>query len=355
MKSFIIVVMGVLALVAFLFGDVEATNAQSTDCLFTNPDFTSGGGGWTLGAGVEQEATYAGMPNFSTVGQNIQFIYGDYILEVNVVIWKDPETEISSTDFGNLVTLYYQFPADGTWTRLEPGDVPFARFANADPEVLTKVTFTAHIYSPSNTWGVFTIFALVSAPVEGVSGIGLEYACLERAVPVSGGGGGGNNCDELLPCGPLPWALPSLPDLSSPTPLPTSVSNPTGVPTDTSGFLIIPTSTPAFDVSEMNDAMGTLQAYANGTAYPIVDLQGTPYNSANELATLTANTSTAFGYARGLADISFGPLTPLVTFTFTAIFTFLFFNTFKFLFPMIIAVFGVIRKIVQLILDFLPF
>lgn len=165
------------------------------------------------------------------------------------------------------------------------------------------------------------------------------------------------NCDPYLPCGPLPWSLPSLPDLSSPTPLPAQAISGPGTPTATavSSGLIIATSTPPFDVSDLNEGMSTLSAIANATSVTVYDLSGTPFNSTNELATLTANTSTAFGYARGLADISFGPLTPLVTFMFTAIFTFLTFNVIGFLFPIVMAVLGFIRKVVQLVLDFLPF
>jgi hypothetical protein len=166
------------------------------------------------------------------------------------------------------------------------------------------------------------------------------------------------DCDPLLPCGPLPWSLPSLPDLASPTALPVANISPgMGTPTATpvSSGMILPSATPAFDVSGLNDGMGTLQAIANSTSIPINDLNGTPFSSGGALATLTANTSDAFGYVRGLNDISFGPLTPLVTMMFTAALLFLVFNVGNFLLPLVMALFGVFRKIVGLILDFLPF
>lgn len=166
------------------------------------------------------------------------------------------------------------------------------------------------------------------------------------------------DCDPYLPCGPLPWALPSLPDLASPTALPVANINPgMGTPTATpvSSGMILPSATPAFDVSGLNNGMTTLQAIANSTSIPINDINGTPYNTGGSLATLTANTSDVFGYVRGISDISFGPLTPLVTMMFTAMGLFLVFNIGNFLLPLIMALFGVFRKIVSLILDFLPF
>lgn len=165
------------------------------------------------------------------------------------------------------------------------------------------------------------------------------------------------NCDPYLPCGPLPWSLPSLPDLSSPTALPAQAASGPGTPTATavSSGLIIATSTPPFSVDELNNSVGTLQALANATSMPIYDLTGTPVNTDQSIATLTANTSTAFSYIRGLSSISFGPLTPLVTLTFTAIFLFIAFNIVGFLFPFVMAIFGVIRKAVELVLEFLPF
>lgn len=165
------------------------------------------------------------------------------------------------------------------------------------------------------------------------------------------------DCDPLLPCGPLPWQLPSLPDLASPTALPVYSGLPAGTATATSvsSGMILPSATPAFDVSGLNDGMGTLQAIANSTSVPINGLDGTPFDSGGSLATLTANTSDVFGYVRGLNDISFGPLTPLVTMMFTAALLFLVFNVGNFLLPLVMALFGVFRKIITMILDFLPF
>lgn len=190
------------------------------------------------------------------------------------------------------------------------------------------------------------------------------------------------NCDPLLPCGPLPWQLPSLPDLQSPSPFPTvavvatgststptqtASSTPTALPTSTPmptftpfptltpypTFTLLPTWTPFVDVAQIGNAVGTLNALVASTDIPVYDLTGTPVTMAN-LDDIASNTGTAFGYVRGLANVNFGPLTPLVVFAFTALFIFILVNIAGIVMPIAIAVFGVIRKIIELILDFIP-
>lgn len=69
---------------------------------------------------------------------------------------------------------------------------------------------------------------------------------------------------------------------------------------------------------------------------------------------LSDNTASIFGYARGLSEVNFGSLSPLITFLFTSLLIFIFVKTVLFLLPVFAALFGVIRKIVELILDFIP-
>ncbi len=169
------------------------------------------------------------------------------------------------------------------------------------------------------------------------------------------------NCDPYLPCGPLPWSLPSLPDLQSPTPIPTMIftviaptPTPGGTPQPTNTPFVIPTYTPFVDTGTLAGGIATLNAMIGSTDIPITNFSGTPValSSLNDIA---ANTGTAFGYIRGLAEVNFGPLTPLVIFGFTSLFVFFFVNVAGFLIPLIAAVFGVIRKIIELILGFMPF
>lgn len=190
------------------------------------------------------------------------------------------------------------------------------------------------------------------------------------------------DCDPYLPCGPLPWQLPSLPDLQSPTPFPTIVSVATGStatatssPTNTATplptatpmatftqfptltlyptFTPLPTWTPFLDTGELYDAAGTLNAMVEATNIPINDLNGTPVNM-NTVTDLADNTSNIFNYARGLSEVNFGSLSPLVTFMFVALLIFIFIRTITFLLPVFMALFGLIRKIIELIMEFVP-
>jgi hypothetical protein len=129
------------------------------------------------------------------------------------------------------------------------------------------------------------------------------------------------------------------------TPFPTLTPYPT--------FTQLPTWTPFVDTSQIGNAVGTLNALVGSTNIPVYDLTGTPV-ALTDLDGIASNTSTAFGYVRGLADVNFGPLTPLVVFGFTALFLFILVNIAGIVMPIAIAVFGVIRKIIELILDFIP-
>lgn len=179
------------------------------------------------------------------------------------------------------------------------------------------------------------------------------------------------DCDPYLPCGPLPWQLPSLPDLQSPTPFPTPAvvatgaltpsatptltPTPTPFPTSTPAPTItpFPTFTPFVDTIPIGDSLGTLNAVMAATAIPVYDINGTPVNS-NSFDDLADNTGTAFGYARGLSAVNFGTLSPLISFMFTSLFTFLFVRILLLLLPIFIAVWGFIRKLIELIMEFVP-
>lgn len=167
-------------------------------------------------------------------------------------------------------------------------------------------------------------------------------------------------CDPYLPCGPLPWSLPSLPDLQSPTPIPTMIftavpptPTPGGTPVPTSTPFVIPTYTPFVDTGTLNSSLGTLQAMVNATAIPVYNLTGTPVSMSN-INSLTSNIGTAFNYARGLAGVNFGALTPLVLFIFTGISIFLLVRILLILLPIFAAIWGVFRKIIDFILGFIP-
>lgn len=191
------------------------------------------------------------------------------------------------------------------------------------------------------------------------------------------------DCDPLLPCGPIPWALPSFPDLRSPTPFPTVVvvatggtitpsatptvtTTPTPLPTATTmptwtpfpTLTPYPTWTPFMDsvtIPELDDALeyiNTLEAMLAATAIPINDINGTPV-SMDTVTDLSENIPTVFDYAYGLSEVNFGVLTPLVVFMFVALVVFLFINMFKFFFLPIVVLIGLMRRIGDLIMQFI--
>lgn len=168
-----------------------------------------------------------------------------------------------------------------------------------------------------------------------------------------------NTCGNGLPCGPLPWPLPSFPDLYTPTPMPTipitiqatNVSG--GVPTPQP----VPTN-PALatvDTSGISDQMATLQAVVAQTPMIMEDLNGTPVDTSQTYDELADNAETFFGYTKSLSQAQFGSLSPLVSFIILAFLTIVSVKVLTFTLPFATALFGLIRKVISLLLDFLPF
>jgi hypothetical protein len=150
-------------------------------------------------------------------------------------------------------------------------------------------------------------------------------------------------------CQGVPFRIDPLPRLQSPTPFPTS--NATTIPTETptssgSGSVTTPTT---IGVGGLGDQVSTLQAIINTTPVGINAIAPTL-----SLSDLGENSATFFGYMRGLTAMNLGYFQPLVNFFFGAlvliIATILITNNL----PLIAAIIGVIRKVIQLILDFLP-
>jgi hypothetical protein len=167
------------------------------------------------------------------------------------------------------------------------------------------------------------------------------------------------DCGQGLPCGPVPWKLPVLPKLSSPTPIPTVPV--TLQPPNTPGPTPTPQPTPTFqpigintvDASGIADKMATLSAVIEATPELVLNASGTPV--ALEDAALDSGAETLFAYAKGLGSINLGSISPVVTFSVTAAMLIIATKLITFILPVLVALFGIIRKIIQLILDFLPF
>lgn len=169
-----------------------------------------------------------------------------------------------------------------------------------------------------------------------------------------------DDCGDGLPCGKIPWDLPALPSLQSPTPIPTvaltqvpptqTPGGPTATPTSA------PTSTPTsggFD-SGLNDQVATLGAVIQTTPLVINDANGTPVNTTDSFDEMGANAGTFFGYARGLSEASFGEMSPLFNFGFLALIIVISIKLLTFLLPIGSAIFGILRNIISLVRDFIP-
>ena len=176
------------------------------------------------------------------------------------------------------------------------------------------------------------------------------------ALPVSAQS---KDCGSGLPCGPLPWKLPVLPTLASPTPAPTTsiaaTASPSGTQQATPPAAIvtaIPPPTVDLDTGGIDDSFATLSAIMASTPLVVLNTEGTPVGPVEDL---DANASVFFSYAKGMTTDWAGPIAPLITLTMTAFVTVVGVKIITFILPLLSAIFGIIRKIISLILDFLPF
>jgi len=181
----------------------------------------------------------------------------------------------------------------------------------------------------------------------------LSLAALVLGVSVVSAG----ECGNGLPCGSIPWPQPNPPQLQSPTPMPTigiTLNPPTQTP---GGSTATPAPTEAsfdVDVSGINDQFATLQ-YLAGATQPAVEVSGTPVNNDDHLATLTSDSATFFGYVRGVSEINLGNLTPVIGFALLSFVVVIGTKLVTLLLPVLAVLFGFLRKVISVVLDFLPF
>lgn len=164
------------------------------------------------------------------------------------------------------------------------------------------------------------------------------------------------------PCSPVKWPLPTWPALASPTPLGyTSYSvptpTPTGVwasPTPTEVYTATPTLTPYFDNEALDEQLATLGAIVDGTPIQF-ESSGTPVGIYEIVQTIAPETDIFFGYVKGINGNYLGPFAPLGTLFLLSVTAFFTLKATTFLLPLVGALLGALRKVVGLILDFLPF
>jgi hypothetical protein len=155
-------------------------------------------------------------------------------------------------------------------------------------------------------------------------------------------------CGFGVPCQPAPWRVPVLPTLNSPTPNVFSSGNPgatsTPIPTSTPQ----PTLTPFFDTDGIGQAVSTMSAISAGTTIPITNWEGTP------VALELLDVEQYVGYVKGIDTGIAGPFQPLLNLSIVGFLMLFLVKGSGFLLPIFMAIFGFVRKIVQLVLDFLP-
>jgi hypothetical protein len=162
------------------------------------------------------------------------------------------------------------------------------------------------------------------------------------------------SCGEGLPCGPIPWQLPRLPDLHTPTPVPTIAAD----ATDQSGYIPIATdepqatAMPSLEVA-WDDSVLQMESYLTTTPVCILDVYGNCADA--DPQAYAPEPFLLFGYFRGLAAVNFGPFNPVVWFLVAAFTSVVGMKFAHLLLPVIMVLLGLIRKFVNLILNFLPF
>lgn len=180
------------------------------------------------------------------------------------------------------------------------------------------------------------------------------------------------DCGNGLPCGPVPWNLPALPTLQSPTPIPTFsftatpsptmtptnfTPSPTATATSTPTSTFTPTSTatvtPLFDEQDLRDQIATLEAIIDSTPM-IVDINGTPVVVSDQLDLAAPGIEDFFGRVKGILEADWGPFSPIVHALLVIIGVTFAFIALTYSVPIVGFVFGMIRKIYTAVMEFIP-
>lgn len=164
-----------------------------------------------------------------------------------------------------------------------------------------------------------------------------------------------NDCGQGMPCGPVPWRMPVLPLLPSPTLMPTAAVSVAGTP-----GVATPTAQPlatlqSIDTEPIMEQVSTLTALLYATPVGISNWDGSFAESTPEVDSLSLNAGTFLGYVKGLGQVNFGTtMTPLIWFLLTSFVLTMTLSLTNIMAPIIAVVFGAFRRIVSTIMDFLP-
>lgn len=163
-----------------------------------------------------------------------------------------------------------------------------------------------------------------------------------------------DDCGDGLPCGNIPWDLPVLPPVNSPTPIPTTTPRP-----DISGNVGPGTPTPTpiggnLGSVGLADQIATAAAYAP-TPMDVLDSNGDVLVFSDQINLLQQDAVIVVGYARGLSSMNFGKMTPLIAFIAGTFVIITFVKAWTLLMPVFATLIGMFRKIVSFIMEFIPF
>lgn len=174
-----------------------------------------------------------------------------------------------------------------------------------------------------------------------------------------------DGCAFGLRCGAAPWELPQWPSLPTPSPIPTTQITATPTPTETPSATATdsgPTPTPPpptesiYDdlrdgIGEIGDMFATASGMLASTPVIVFDVDGTPVPA---IDSMLADGSRVFGLVKGISSDWAGPFAPLVTLSITALLLVASVRIMTFILPLIAAVFGLVRKIIVFLLEFIP-
>lgn len=158
------------------------------------------------------------------------------------------------------------------------------------------------------------------------------------------------DCTSTRPCGPVPWKIPQLPRLLTPTAVPNSngtvgaVFGPTPIPGNDDAASLGDTS--FFDGGALNQQIGTLRDLMNN--------ENTLNGTGQDIGALVGQSGDFFGYLRAFSTANFGVFTPLLLIAIVSFGIKLSLGISTRLFPVMLAIYGFIRKVVTVILDFIP-
>lgn len=186
-------------------------------------------------------------------------------------------------------------------------------------------------------------------------------------LPVGAAAAQGCGRDVLNPCGVIPWPLPSIKSISSPTPYQlrptptpqpyTNTPSPTPTATNTPPFVITPTII-AHD--DLYDSAGSVVGQANDMIDEFdfdatINLGGDAAPVATTAAGLAAYSTRFFSYVKGLTLFNFSGTGGVLTWVILALgFVLLVVVTIN-LIPIVSGIFKVVMRLLELIAQFIPF